>query len=317
MKKALITVLGITTALSISLTSCKKKADDATPATTAQEVTQASDQSALSDATNEVMNSVTTGLNQSSAARMASAGSLVSNATVKMSSNMDTLYINFAGLNEDNTRSRSGKITVYLTSSLRWFDKGAQWKVDFGSGLTVTRISDGKTVKLLGSKTVTNVTGGNVFAAAGSTHAADSVTHKISGNLQLIFDSETTERTWTISRTRTITNMGSSTYNVKFMGDSLNSAYLPYISETGTTRFGTTFVTSITSPLILEYCAASARYKFVSGSVTHSVNGKTFSVTYGVNLAGAPVTSQCDAAAILVKYTNASNSLSQVVIPQQ
>ena len=304
MKKFIVTLLSMATVGAILLTSCKKKTDDAAPETTAEQVTHSSDQSVVSDATNEIVSSASDGLNQTSAARLASAEGIttVANADVKLSRTKDSLTITFKGDNAEGSRTRTGTIVIHLLSSKRWYEQGATWGIDFSSGLTITRKSDGKSVKLTGSKTITNLTGGNIATS-------DSVTHQINGSVSLLFDNETVSRNWNIFRTRTVVkDKSDSFYTVTFKGYGNNSN----VSESGTNRFGSAFTTTIEKPLVLKYCGS--RYKFVDGIVSHHpASGKDFTVTYGVDASGTPVSTPCSATAVKINYINAKNESVTVI----
>ena len=317
MKKIFKTVLGLTTIVAaLSITSCKKSDDNSTPSpvtSTDDQKNQSSDQSAFSEASNETMNSANSGLASNSAAR-AAAGSIaiVANADVKLNLTKDTLTVDFKGDNEDATRTRSGKMYVYLSNKTeRWYTQGAKWTIDYGTGVTVTRKADGKKVKLTGTLTVVNRTGGNVYAAIG---ASDSVAHQIDGTLKLTFDNETTAREWTVSRIRTVAKAGAA-YRITFIGNGANTAAsgnFNNVSEYGTTRFGTAFTATIDKPLVLENCGG--KYKIVAGVVTHHRLSKDITVSYGVNSSGAVAATPCDASAMKVTFVNSVNTTVDLIL---
>lgn len=303
MKKIIISIVSVATIAALTFTSCKKKSDEVPPSTASDQVAHSSDENMFSDAANEILTSVNDGLNQKNAARIEAApADSVANATVTLTN--DTLYIHFNGTNAEGTRTRTGKVKVYLLTSDRWFTKGAKWKIDFLSGITITRKVDGKSVKLTGSKTITNVTGGN-FKSLTSATGQDSVTHKIEGNVGLLFDNETNSRNWSVFRTRTIKKDGTA-YKVIFTGfgtDGANSN----VAESGTNRFGTAFTTTIDKPLVIQFC--NNRYKFVSGVITHRKMAKDFTLTYGVDINGNVVTSNpCSSVAYKINYINAAGT---------
>jgi hypothetical protein len=312
MKKIIVSVLGITTILAFTLSSCKKSSDVAP--VYEYEITQAADQSAFSDASNEILSSISDGLNQTSASRLASLQDIidVANADVHLSTNKDTLTIDFHGDNATGTLTRTGKIYVYLQDhSKRWYDQNAKWfialgnsfsNVATGTGLVITRKSDNKTIKLTGSKTITNLTGGNITSS-------DSVSHQIEGQLNLLFDGEVTYRSWTVSRIRNVVK-DNSYYKITVTGFGTNNGYSK-VAEYGINRFGGVFTTTIEKPLIIRFC--TSRYKLTDGQVAHHRMGKDFTVTYGIDINGAAVTSPCDASAIKINYYNANNMLVEVI----
>ena len=307
MKKFLVSVVGITTVLAFAFTSCKKS-DDAP--ILVQEI-QAADHNAFSDATNEILNSISDGLNQDSAARLTSMN--IPNADVYMSTNKDTIRILFHGDNASGAFKRAGRIYVYLQDhTKRWYDKDAKWTIAFGNsfsnvttgvGVLVTRVSDGKLVRITGSEVITNLTNGNIASS-------DSVAHQIDGQVNLLFDTEIIYRTWTVTRKRTIVK-DNSNYKITFTGFGTNNGY-SNVSEYGTNRFGGLFTTTIDKPLVFRYC--TSRYKSTEGLLTHHRMGRDYTVTYGVNAQGTAVTSPCDATAIKVDYYNGYGTLIDKII---
>ena len=317
MKKLLTTVLGFSTIVAaLSLSSCKKSDDSSSPApatTNTNQTTQSSDESAYSDASNESMNSANNGLASSSASRVAGSISVVANADVKLNLTKDTLTINFTGDNAEGTSTRSGKMSVYLVDKMqRWYTKGAQWRIDYGTGVTFTRKSDSKKVKLTGYTTVTNTTEGNVYASIGG---VDSVAHQIDGQLQVTFDNETVAREWTVARIRTVVKDGAA-YRIRFMGNGPKATAVgsfDNVSEYGTNRFGTAFTATIDKPLVLQYCGA--RYKFVAGVVTHhTASSKDITASYGVDAQGSAVVNGCDATSMKVTFVNSVNTTVNVIL---
>lgn len=304
MKRTILSLLCCTTALVLVFTSCKKKSDDVAPdnAAIAEQISNAADQGLFSDASNEVLNSINRNLNAANASRLGDDGS-----GTRVNGKIDTLTITYTDYNEDLTLQTSGKIKVYLVDPLkRWYDKNAQWKIDFGSGLVVTRVSDSRKLKLTGMKTITNLTGGN----AGLLTATDSVVHKVEGAVTLLFDNETTSRVWNISRVRNIKKNPDHTtqvrYHIVLSGTGTRNSYTN-VAEYGTNRFGNEFVTSIDKPLVLQYC--TNKYIFTSGTVNYHGVSKDFVVTFGVDKNGDAVSSACSATGYKVNYTNAAGAL--------
>lgn len=290
MNKIILTTLTVAILFG-GVISCKKKTTEDPAPTTDSQVTQSSDAKLSSDASNQLLDDVNNGLSDQSAARL-----LPNSATATMTANKDTLTIIFSGDNAAGTYSRYGKIVARLSSpsTARWFDVGAQWIVDI-QAVKVTRKSTGSSVIITGSKTITNVSGGRVVDVITSGTA---VTHTITGDMLLSFDNGTA-RTWHISRQRTFERNADNTLKITISGTSTDGTY-SNISEVGTNRFGSAFVTTIDTPVIISNC--SGTYKVIQGITTHHKIGKDITVTYGLNSAGTLVNS-CDANTFKINYT--------------
>ena len=81
----------------------------------------------------------------------------------------------------------------------RWKDVGATATITV-TDLKITRIRDGKSIVLNGTKTITNVSGGLLKDLA----SLQTITHTITGNLKIDFENGT-NRTWNVSKQRVFT----------------------------------------------------------------------------------------------------------------
>ena len=92
-----------------------------------------------------------------------------------------------------------------------------------------------------------------------------------------------TKRVWQIARQRlyTIANNGTITITGTHQEGSKTN-----ISEWGTDRFGRSFTTSITEPLVIS---GGCEYRLISGKITHERQSGLATAVFGLDAQGAPV----------------------------
>jgi hypothetical protein len=184
----------------ISFSGCKKDKSDGpnTDTSTLQQLTK--DEVAIQGANDDADKDVNDVISKSGG----KAGNWVPcNATLDSTSVVNdtiTYNITYNGLNCSGTHNRSGQVQVRKNVNTHWKDAGAVVYVKF-INLYITKISNGKSVTINGTKKHENVSGG-LLADLGST--LTSVVHKVSGSIQATFDDNTT-RTWIIARQKTFT----------------------------------------------------------------------------------------------------------------
>jgi hypothetical protein len=299
--KNLHRLLFATTLSGLLFTACKKSTSDTNSTTTSSTdlQTQSDDEARVSTESDAAFNdanaamigeSSVTGAGFASAARFGVAvdggnggngtpAGLLCNATVTIDStaNPRTITITYNGKTADSLRSRTGSVVISIAQGVHWSEAGAVVTVNFNS-LTITRLSDNKTITFNGTHTYTNVSGGSLVSL--TSNASASITHTItSSNMSITFDNGTS-RTWSVARQRVysynngivITQTGTGT-----------QGSLQGLSEWGTNRFGNSFTVQVASPLVV---AESCGWQLTSGSHVVTDAAGVLTLTYGLNATG-------------------------------
>jgi hypothetical protein len=180
----------------------------------------------------------------------------------------------------NGTRTRSGIIRVQLTQGNRWRDPNAVLRVSF-ENYRVTRLSDGKSLVLNGSKQHLNVSGGRL-----SDVSTGPIIRRTTGSLELTFDDGTT-RTWQIARQHEWRLQPPGlTYRVSGFGQA--NGYSNLVAW-GMNRNNITFFTSIADPIVFTPACGLGRP--VSGRKTYArTTSREITATFGVNADGTPAT---------------------------
>lgn len=283
--KKTMTPIMVATTMCLIFTGCKKTEDTA-PSTT--QTTDDSNQQAVSAADiNNVENESAKSLDDVNAVldgiSNLRSSSAPCNITVDSSAKaIGLIKLTFVGNNCDNTKSRSGIISIQLlydgTNVTRWRTAGAKVTLTY-SNFKVTNLLDNKSLTFNGTHSVTNVNGGGL----GTITSGTSVIHKVRGTMQLTFD-DGTFRLWNIARTRTFTNTGG-IINDKVTGDTTVNNHTN-VAMWGTNRAGEIFDISITTPVVVNVAGSTCLYKPLSGVRVHHGLARELTVTYGVNASG-------------------------------
>lgn len=299
-------------ALSVSFISCKK--DNSTDNTDL--VAHSDDQSNFGNSIDDVSNDANTAIDSNIPFSGKPDGTngpsgvtgIICNSTVVLDSTatLRRITITFNGPNCAGTRNRVGAIVLTMPLGQHWRDVGAVLTVNV-QALKITRISDGKSITINGTWTVTNVTGGRLWELA----SLGTIIHDInSAGVTVTFDNGS-QRSWQVARRRTFT-----------YGNGINAAVTGThtdgsttgICEWGTNRFGQAFVTQITSPLTFRQ---DCNFRLVSGEVKHSKLVANVVVTFGLDSTGNPTT--CPAAGsnyyMKIVWTNAQGIVRTYIIP--
>lgn len=280
--------------------SCKKdnpdSPDTATPVTTADEnkeqsvnasddaqVEAESDQ-ALDDANNTLSGSA--GFNKTEGADFIPCG-----ATKAIDTLTKTITLTYDGTTKYGTakcglgnRTRSGVIKIQLISGTKWSDKGAAVKLTF-TNYTVKRVSDGKTLKLNGTKTVTNVNGGTMVNLI---LFGTELKHSVHGSFKLTFD-DGTERIWSVARLKTISKKDT-IYQITIAGDTTYNL-TPGVAVWGTNRKGDSFYTQISTPI--QANSNCGWWRPTAGVKVHKGITRQLTVTFGVDASGNAAATGC------------------------
>jgi hypothetical protein len=207
-------------------------------------------------------------------------GGLICDATVTVNdtSNPRTITITYDGENCRGNRIRTGVVVISIPAGIHWRDPGAAVTVSI-QNLKITRVRDGKSILLNGTKTFTNVSGGRLVDLA----TLGTITHTITGNLSIQFDNGS-ERVWNLSKKRVFTyDNGIVITTTGMHTDSLNNND---VAEWGTNRFGVVFESLISEPKVIRQ---DCDFRLVSGqNVILRSDDITTTITYGLDSNGNP-----------------------------
>lgn len=215
-----------------------------------------------------------------------------------------TITITYNGTDCLGNRIRTGKVVLSFSSNFRWSEAGSSYTVTY-QNLKITRNSDSKAITLNGAKTITNISGGKLrnLATRGS-----AIIHEItSSNMSVTFDNGT-QRQWQIAKRRTFTYDNGIVIAISGVGTASTG-----LAEWGTNRFGKEFTNSIIEPLVIKQ---SCDFRLVSGKTAHTVAAFSSSITFGLDAAGAAV-STCPTGAFYYKavWTGAGGNTYTVIAP--
>jgi hypothetical protein len=190
--------------------------------------------------------------------------------------NPRTLTITYNGTNCWGNRTRTGTVVVSIAQGMHWKDVNAVVNIAV-QNLTIKRISDGKTIILNGTRTMTNVSGGSMTELA----TLGAITHTLADNFSITF-ADNLVRTWQVSKQRLFTySNGIVMTTTGTHNDGINSD----VAEWGTNRFGTAFESLITVPKVFRQ---DCDFRLVSGQNqilrSDSLNS---TITYGLDATGA------------------------------
>lgn len=184
------------------------------------------------------------------------------------------ITITYNGNNCQGTTFRTGTVVLSTPMGTRWKNAGAVITVNL-QNLKVKRLSDNKSITLNGTQTLTNVSGGLLINLA----AAQSITHTVtSSNMSITFD-DNSQRTWNVARKKVFTYNNGIVVAVTGIGTTGN---VTNAAEWGSNRFGHSFVTSITQPLVVRQDCIKG---VTAGEIKHE-GFATSTVTFGLNAAG-------------------------------
>ena len=188
------------------------------------------------------------------------------------------ISITYGGPVCDNSRIFSGHVTIYFNPGTSWSTANDTVGVNLTNLYVKGLQSDTSTILYNGSFYFSNVSGGSLSSLTST--ASTPVVHSIQGiNISLLFN-DVTSAVWQIAHQRTYTyNNGLviSTTGTDTAGGLQN------VSEYGGTRYGNSFITSITSPLITTQACDFQ----VTGGQTQLTNPSGVTIMlFGLNSSG-------------------------------
>jgi hypothetical protein len=189
-----------------------------------------------------------------------------------------TITITYNGVNCWGNRTRTGVVVITEALGVYWRTPEAVVSVSI-QNLTITRLSDNKTIVINGTKTITNVSGGLLVDLA----TLGTITHTISGNLSITFPNGS-QRDWNVSKQRVFTyDNGIVITTTGTHSDSLGNTN---VAEWGTNRYGVGFESEISQPKVIRQ---DCDFRLVSGQNTIlRTDNITSVITYGLDSDGNP-----------------------------
>jgi hypothetical protein len=321
MKKGIFKFSILMLSCTLIFTACNKKKDPQPADDTSAQTQNGNDDSNASSESDAALNDANTAIagqiamnGARVAAGLTGAGATYVYDTIATNKR---ITITYDGITQINGRTRTGTLTATIPLAKHWADTGAVLTLTF-TNLKATRVSDGKSITLNGTKTVTNVNGGNIKTLTST--CTGSLVHKIrTTNMVLTFDDGTT-RTWNVARTRTIT-CSSGSLSISITGDTAIGVH-SNVAMWGTNRAGNTFYSIISTPVVWKsttislnnICTANAYFVPVSGVRVIQGLDHALTITFGVSSTGAIVTTGCPYG-LKLDWINAKGESKEVIRP--
>lgn len=280
MKAKILSFAALIFSLSLIFTACQKNAATDTDYSNESSV-HSDDQSRFSGEVDAVSDDADAALGATPGFSGRGEQIQICNATVVVDtvSNPRTITITYNGANCMGTRTRTGVVVISMAQGVRWRNAGAIVNVNI-QNLRITRISDNKSITINGNHTYTNVSGGLLINLA----TLGTITHTLtSSNMSVTFDNNS-QRTWQVAKRRVFN------YNngiVIATTGTHSEGGVTGIAEWGINRFGRTFTTAITQPLVVRQ---DCNFRLTSGKVDHVTTVFNANVTFGLDSAGNPTT---------------------------
>lgn len=296
----------------VFLSSCKKKKeeeeqlkqDEATLQT--ENESQSKDQSQVQTETKNAFDDANSAFSGTSAGKSTNAISICGATVDTASIASKIIFINYDSTTTCTGYKKSGKIKVQLISGTSWRNAGATVQLTY-LDYKVTKIATNKSIVINGVQNVTkqNTIDWITFLTSGT----GSVSYKTrANNMSITFDDGST-RTWSAAHTSSY-SVASGVVTASHSGDTTITG-ISSVSHWGTNRFGKTFTTAISSSIVSNNTCGW--WKPISGVVSHLVNSKSFTTTFGVASDGVPVSSGC-AFGFKVDWTGVDGTAKQAIV---
>ena len=225
--------------------------------------------------------------------------------SIDTSTNTWKMTLAYNGNDCSNQYLRTGTIVLSTPAGTRWKNAGAAITVSL-QNFKVKRLADNKSITLNGTQTLTNVSGGLVINLS----STQSITHTVtSNNMSITFD-DNSQRTWQVAKKRVFTYSNGAVMTVHGIG---TNGGVTNAAEWGLNRFGHSFTTSITQPLVIRQ---DCNFRLTEGEIKHQ-GFATATATFGLNASGAPTTCPAANAAYYYKltWTGAAGNSYSVIFP--
>ncbi|MEI7802636.1 MAG: hypothetical protein WCI97_08335 [Bacteroidota bacterium] len=219
------------------------------------------------------------------------------------------LFFNFDGVTPCFSPSctRSGQIKVQLTSGNLWSDAGSVLTLTY-IDYKIVRMSDNKSIKFNGVKTLKNLNGNNwlTFLLGSSTLKY----RERSFNINVVFDDGSTS-TWNSARTTEWSySLADSKVTFSAVGDTILNGFNT-VDSWGVNRYGMDFTTYYNTAIVSNsYCGF---WRPNSGELVHHLSVGDFTLTLGVDQQGNASSLAC-AYGYKISWTGSSGNVSTVVL---
>lgn len=281
MKTKLVVLSALILSLAAGFTACKKSDNSLTNENDNEISVHSADEARFESEMDAVVNDVNISLESeaSMTGRFMGIQGVICDAdvTVNTTANPMTLTIVYNGSNCLGTRTRTGTVVVSMPQGTQWKRPGAAVTVSFQQ-LKITRVRDNKSITINGTQTYTNVSGGLL----GNLASLGTITRTVtSPGLSLTFD-DGSQRSWQVAKQRVFT------YNNGLVVTSSGmhtEGGVTNIAAWGTNRFGNSFTTAFTTPLVIRQ---DCDFRITTGVVTHVTPRITASATFGLDASGNP-----------------------------
>jgi hypothetical protein len=265
--------------------SCKKKTDPipAPPPPKAKQSDQAGTaevDEAMDNVNDLINNKIGGGSNYRMAAYNLPCGVISIDSTTNNTSSQKIYKVNYGGTTPCGYKYKSGQITFELQNGTAFNQAGAIFVIKY-IDYTVEVKATGSVIKLNGSSTVTNQSGGYIWQ---SITASDTIIHKIRGSVNVTFSDNTVRprnyfqlRTWL----STSPPMDWSGLSLSISGDTIVGS--SNLIETGKTYDGNyDYKTELLTKFIWKNCGTTwaGPYKLTNGEAKMNVTIPSISPTY-------------------------------------
>ena len=304
MKSKILLLSALSFSLMLSITSCKKDTSGETkPDDTTQMSAQTDDETQVSAELNAVADDADAAVSGEATMSGRVLSICDATATAEVTGDIKKITITYDGTNCRGNRKRSGTVIISMPKNVYWKNAGAVITVEV-QNLKITRVSDNKSITINGTKTITNVTGGLLVNLS----SQNTITHKIESNgITVKFDNNT-QRSWQVAEQRTFTYSNGIVATVTGLHTEGNTTG---ISIWGVNRFGDSFNSAITSPLVVRQ---DCDFRLTSGTVVHTRGTVSATLTFGLNVLGLPVSCPIGNYYFKATWTGPNGSLS-IVLP--
>jgi len=291
MKKRILTLLIFSALATVTLYSCKKDKKGTLDDKFKQFNSDANYYKSESDQANNDINNELSQIGSMGGRMEETYSSPLCGATIDTTgaAASKTVVFNFDGVTPcfSPSRTRSGQIKVQLTSGAKWSDKGAVLTITF-IDYKITRLSDNKSIKFNGVKTLANLEGNDWLGFFTGTKKLRYKEKAL--NINVSFDDGSSSVWNTVRTTEWSFTFDTKTVNFSGTGDTTING-INAVDSWGTNRYGEAFVTYCNAPVVSNtYCGL---WRFISGEIVHHVNSTDFKLNLGVDQNGKPTPYTC------------------------
>jgi hypothetical protein len=305
MKKLNLFGAALLIAASSMIYSCKKEqkaeplgSDDQTEISE-----QAGDESEVQSNSDEIADDVNIAMDENSSVggRYAS-GLCDDNRDVTVDSAAKKITIVYKGIYcAISAKTKSGTVVATLIAGNKWRDAGAKILIEVN--LNVSKA--GKSIKIEGTKTITNFTGGLLKELTSGSF----ITHVVRASFSITLPNGIEKRSWKVARRITFRKDGFVKF-IEISGDTTVDGVSGVVIW-GKNRRGEDFKNAILSTLKAN--SACGWHRPTAGVRTH-IGNKTFKAIFGLDDSGVPVIAPNCASKFKVEWTNQAGENKSILL---